>query len=145
MDADVLERIERIAHRRWGVDQHAIDNYHRFYPEASTEDIQWAMHLGDHIDGTIARGFSGGYDRPGDAIAHVLHPERTGLFLVVRNRGWKGAITFTRFYARHQHDVAVQLFGPGDLVTACRECRWADEVLAEQLEALAALTAPDPA
>jgi hypothetical protein len=101
-----------------GTTHHAVDALCLFYPRADEATVLAEVSRGLRIDPSIAVRLVGRqHGRPG--ATYVLHRERTGLFVV---SGDGAVITFLRFYALTQHELACTLYGPGDPPTCT--ARW---------------------
>lgn len=93
---------------------HALERYRLYYPEATEDDLLAAMARSVRVEPSIARrltGFACEASSEKRWATRLLHPERTGMFVWLRNAG--SVLSFTRF-ERSQHDLAVRLYGAGE-------------------------------
>lgn len=91
---------------------HAVEALARFYPRADGRQVMDEVERGVPVEPGTAVALVGRARFRFDS-SYVLHRERTGMFVLVGQR----VVTFLRFYARKQHDLAVQLWPGGDAVS----------------------------
>lgn len=127
------------------VTTHAIEALAQFYPRTGgSADVRSEVDQGVPIQREVALRLAGrGRARPDAAqSAYVLHRERTGMFVLrdaddlsthdlpdpidLREDVDVLVVTFLRFLSLDQFRLAVQLYGPGDPVTATSS--WVGEV-----------------
>lgn len=102
---------------------HVFDSYREFYPAAQRHEIEAEVRAGLEIDGAIAARLVGRKGQSEDD-RYILHRERTGLFVWAINKTdeWT-VVTFLRFKARNQYDLATSLYPGGDAPT-CSIASW---------------------
>lgn len=106
------------------VTSHAVDALALFYPRtADEESVRDEVSRGVAVEGGTAIRLVGRQNlRPGSN--YILHRERTGLFVLAGQT----VVTFLRFYALSQHELACTLWPGGDPPTC--EARWLRAVIA---------------
>lgn len=125
---------------------HALVSYRRYYPRAYLRHLLAAVDdaVEIPIDAVVAM-FGRDGRRPTAADRYLLHPERSGVFVLEPNQreGYHGQlalVTFLRFYQLHQHVTAARLW-PGGVAPTC-DASWvseaADALAAAEEEAAAA-------
>ncbi len=106
---------------------HAIESLCLFYPRADEATVEAEVSRGVFVEPAIAVRIVGRQNaRRGSA--YVLHRERTGLFVVAPDGT---VITFLRFYALAQHELARTLYGDGEAPTCIARWNVAKKTLAE--------------
>lgn len=100
------------------ITHHARLRYEEAYPQHDPrEAIPYELDRSTPVEEEIAARITGRSRVHSDASStYRLHAERTGLFVL--SLAQDVLITFLRFYGRSQHDLAVELFGPGRSPTA---------------------------
>lgn len=100
--------------------QHAVEALALFYPSADGRSVIDEVGRGVEVEPATAVAMVGrSRHRPGST--YVLHRERTGLFVIAVDRT---VVTFLRFYALEQHQLAARLWPGGDPPTTV-EPTWA--------------------
>lgn len=99
---------------------HALAAYRIFYPSASERDVWEAMLASVDVPFSVGHRLRGkGYRRDNDSGSYLLHPERSGLFIIEGT----AIVTFLRFYSATQRDLAEQLY-PGGKTPTCEGAPW---------------------
>lgn len=107
---------------------HAIDALALFYPKASRELVLAEVSRGLPTEASVAVRLVGRqHARPG--CCYILHRERTGLFVVAAGGC---VVTFLRFYALSQHELARTLYGDGEAPTCTARWNLAKQTQAER-------------
>lgn len=116
---------------------HAVEALELLYPRVDGKLVQQEISNGIPVHRDVALRLLGrAAARDGrDMSGYVLHRERTGIFCLVENgvclpdpvdtadpQRTLTVVTFLRFYAFDQHQLATRLYGKGDPVTA--NVRW---------------------
>jgi hypothetical protein len=111
---------EPLDRRRLSVSEHSVDRYRLFYPSADGRSILDAIETGTEVDWQAIWAFLGRRGEPPSTARYILHPERTGVFVVIcePDRRWDRIVTFLRFYGLAQHTQACRLWPGGSPVTA---------------------------
>lgn len=126
------------------VSKHAMDAYELFYPLRHLADnperagrVLDAIATGVPLPlGEALRLVGRSVDRPdAEQSAYVLHQERTGIFVIARNRnrgtGEPVVVTFLRFVSYLQHTMACDMYGRGTEPTGTN-IPWRERRLSER-------------
>lgn len=91
-----------------GASHHAVEALALFYPRVTEAELLLEVTRGVRVEAGAAVKLVG-RDHARKGSDYVLHRERTGLFVL----SGRTVVTFLRFYALAQHEIAVRLWGKG--------------------------------